>query len=208
LFGHPRAELVAIATGEASSIAVLDIDRQHDGATWWQANRHRLPVTWAWRTRSGGIHLAMKHHSGLRTVPIGTIGAGVEIRSTGASAIFWPGAGFPVLCDAPPAPWPDWLMPPARREPPPPPCILHDARPPERVEASLAGLVRTVALAGEGRRNSSLHWAASRVAEMSARGEIARHHADAALIAAAAHCGLDQREAAATIASAFRTGGR
>jgi hypothetical protein len=31
--------LIGIATGEASHLAVLDIDRQHNGAEWWLANR-------------------------------------------------------------------------------------------------------------------------------------------------------------------------
>jgi hypothetical protein len=42
---------------------------------------------------------------------------------------------------------------------------------------------------------------------MSARGEIARRHVEAVLIEAASRCGLDHREAAGTIASAYRAGG-
>lgn len=206
MFRLPGATLVAIACGERSGISVLDIDRQHGGLAWWQENRHRIPETWAWRTRHGGLHLAMKHRPGLRTVSLGTIGAGVEIRSTGASAIYWPAVGLPLLCDADPAAWPSWLLPPPKPAPPPPCYSPHDARPPQHVESALAGLVRIAALAGEGRRNAALFWAASRAAEMTGRGEIARHHAEAVLIAAASHCGLDHREAVATVASAFRGG--
>jgi hypothetical protein len=207
LFADRRAELVAIATGQPSGISVLDVDQQHNGLAWWLENRNRLPSTWAWRTRSGGLHIAMKHRPELRTAAIGQIGVGIEIRSTRSSAIYWPCVGLPTLCDAPPAEWPSWLLPPPR----PASAASYapqDARPPHHVEASLAGLVRNVATAGAGQRNARLHWSACRAAEMTSRGEIARRHAEAVLIEAASRCGLDHREAATTIASAYRAGGR
>ncbi len=209
LFAHPRAELVAIACGKPSGISVLDVDRQHDGLDWYEANRHQMPTTWAWRTRSGGLHVAMRHRPELRTTPLGVIGTGVEIRATGAAAIYWPAAGLETLCSAELADWPDWLTPPPKAAPEPPEWRSdNEPRPPVHVEAALAGLIRNVATAGQGERNARLHWSACRAAEMSARGEISRRNAEAVLIEAASRCGLDQREAAATIASAYRAGGR
>jgi hypothetical protein len=207
LFAHPRAELVAVACGKPSGVSVLDVDRQHDGLRWYEANQHRMQETFAYRTRSGGLHLWFRHHPELRTVGIGQIAHGIEIRATGASAIYWPSIGLPILCDALPAPWPDWLTPPPKPAWEPPEWRSdNEPRPPEHIEAALAGLVRNVATAGQGERNARLHWSACRAAAMSARGEISRRNAEAVLIEAASRCGLDHREAAATIASAYKGG--
>ncbi len=201
-FSRP-ALVPAIACGEPSGISVLDIDRQHGGREWWQANRKLLPETFAYRTKSSGIHLWFRHRQGLRTVPLGVIGAGAEIRSTGGCAIAWFAVGLPILCDAPAALWPEWLTPPPRPAPEPR-CDFADGRPPGRVEAALGGLVRVAALARAGERNQRLHWAACRAAEMAARGEIGRQDAEAVLVEAAARAGLPYPEAKATITGAMR----
>jgi hypothetical protein len=72
-------------------------------------------------------------------------------------------------------------------------------------EARLGGLCRTVAAATEGTRNSTLFWAASRLAEMA--GELRMNAALQALVHAAAESGLDGREIARTIDSALKTRG-
>lgn len=204
LFSTPGVALVAIATGMPSGITVLDIDRQHGGNRRWQENRHKIPSTWTWRTRSGGLHLAMRHCPGLRTRTIGMIARGIEIRSTGVSAIYWPAVGFSLLCGSPPAPWPQWLVPP----PAPAPqrsqrCAEGHPRLPEHVEAALAGICRTVATASPGSRNSLLFWGAVRCAKIISRGELSRQHAEAVLTECAARIGLDHIEIPRTIASAF-----
>ncbi len=192
----------AIATGTPSDVAVLDIDRQYGGGEWWQANRHRLPDTWAWRTRSGGLHVAFRHRAGLGS-SVGVIAAGIDVRGEGTSAIFWPAIGLPVLSSVDPAPWPAWLSPPTKSTWE---SLLSDDAPrvPERIEAALAGLVRVVAWASHGERNVKLHWAACRAAEMITRAEISRPHAEAVLTEAAARAGLPVREALGTVQSAFR----
>ncbi len=197
--------LIGVATGARSGWSALDIDAPA-GLPWWEENRPRIPATRTHRTRSAGLHLWFRHMPGLRS-SVARIAPGIDVRADGGSCIWWPADGLPVLSDAAPAEWPAWLVPPAK--PAPEPWCSDDApRPPQHVEASLAGLVRSIATAGEGRRNATLHWSACRAAEMTARGEIARRHAEAVLIEAAARCGLDHQEAAATIASAYRAGGR
>jgi len=198
--GHP-GELVGVATGEPSKAAVLDIDVQHGGATWWQEQRQRLPATRTHRTRSGGLHLWFRHRPGLRS-SVARIAPGIDVRADGGSAIWWPAAGLPVLSDAPLAPWPAWLIPAARPEPAAYRLRPSD-RPPEHIVSAFAGIARTVALAAHGQRNATLFWGASRCAEMVAQGDLSRPHAEAVLIECAARTGLDHAEAISTIRSAF-----
>jgi hypothetical protein len=81
---HP-GPLVAVATGEASDIDVLDSDGKHpEAGEWWAENRHRLPRTRAHRTRSGGLHLVFQHSPGLRCWA-GRSVPGVDGRGDGAS---------------------------------------------------------------------------------------------------------------------------
>lgn len=70
------------------------------------------------------------------------------------------------------------------------------------------GLLRTVNEAPEGSRNATLHWAACRVGEMVASGELpdASSAADA-LAQVAAGTGLDPREIRGTIRSGFASSG-
>lgn len=212
LFSDRRAELVGIATGTPSGLSVLDIDKQHDGLIWWRENRTRLPSTWAWRTRSGGLHVAMKHRPELRTVGIGQIGTGVEIRSAGSSAIYWPSAGLPTLCDAPPADWPLWLMPAPKPtwKPPVAPAWQGDDHTARRyAEAALRRGIEAVASAPPGSRNAALNRECYSLMRLTATGalhagEIAEGMAHAAIAA-----GLDRREIEGTLRSALSArGGR
>jgi uncharacterized protein YidB (DUF937 family) len=71
------------------------------------------------------------------------------------------------------------------------------------IEAALAGLIRTIALAPQGERNARLFWASCRAAELVAKGALSKPHGEAVLIEAASRAGLDQQETSRTIASAF-----
>lgn len=200
LFAHPRAEMIAVRTGETSGISVLDVDKHHNGFEWLDANAHRLPATRTHQTPRGGKHFVFGHLPGLRC-SVAKIGEGIDVRADGGYITWWPAAGLPVLDHSPPAPWPAWLVPPP---PQPQPAYQHDGvRPASHIEASLAGLVRTVGLAPAGERNASLFWAASRAAELIARGELSRPHAAAVMIEAANIAELDRMEAQRTVTSAF-----
>jgi len=201
LWGRYGGLLIGIRTGEASNLSVLDIDRQNNGQKWWTENRHRLPATRTHRTRSGGLHLFFRHRPGLRC-SAQRIAAGTDIRAEGGFIIYWPAAGFPVLSDTPLAEWPAWLAPPGKSAPAP--SYQHiGPRPAAHIEAQLGGLVRTIATAPPGERNSRLFWASCRAADLVGNGELAKPHADAVLIEAARRAGLDHLESSRTIASAF-----
>jgi hypothetical protein len=190
--------LVGVRTGEASGLSALDIDNHPDAVRWLAAHRARLPATRVHRTRSGGLHLVFRHAPGVHNSQ-GRLAKGVDTRGEGGFVIWWPAAGYPVLCDAPPAPWPRWLSemlwPPASpvRAGPVGPLDLR------RFE----GLLRTVKFAQEKQRNTKLFWAACRLGEALSRGEITAAVATAALLRAAVAAGLSEREARTTIQSGF-----
>jgi hypothetical protein len=199
-------ELVGVRTGEASGLSVLDIDtaKHREAEIWFAAHRARLPVTRMHQTRSGGLHLVMQHRSGVRNraSPAG-LAKGVDARGEGGYAIWWPAAGYPVLCDAPPAPWPDWLLQALLWRPPAPAiAATGSARLDHR---RLEGVLRRVKFAPESQRNSTLYWGACRLGEAIAKGEIGSSVAEALLVRAALQAGLPEAEARRTIASGFRT---
>lgn len=69
----------------------------------------------------------------------------------------------------------------------------------------LIEILRTLRDAAEGERNGKLHWAAHRMKEQIAAGQIGRGDAERDLVAAARECGLSDIEARRTIGSAWRT---
>lgn len=194
------APLVGIATGAVSDLAVLDIDAQKGGADWWADRREHLPQTRTVRTRSGGLHLWFRHTPGLRC-SVGKIAPGVDVRADGGYIVAWEHAGFPVLREAPPMPWPGWLHPveprPAPRPPEPP-------RVPDDVQTE--ALARFVRAAPEGERNKRLFWASCRMAGMVASTLLAESEAERQLIRAATEAGLTEAEATRTARSGLAAG--
>src|SRR5258708_14034340 len=82
------ATYVAYATGPINGVAVLDLDFKHSEAVaWYEANKHRLPATFTYRTRSGGLHLVYQDHPDLKTAA-GNIAPGVRLAN-GGSACAW-----------------------------------------------------------------------------------------------------------------------
>ena len=95
--------LIGLPTGERSGLDVLDVDV--DGLSWFDRNSGRLPLTRMHETRSGGRHLFFRHRPGLRC-STSKIELGVDVRADGGYVIWWPKAGYRVLCKGPIAPWP------------------------------------------------------------------------------------------------------
>jgi Bifunctional DNA primase/polymerase, N-terminal len=194
--------LVGVRTGNASGIDVLDFDRKHRQAVgWWTAHRDDLPVTRVHRTRSGGLHLLLQHAPDMRC-SASKIALGIDVRGDGGYVIWWPIAGLPVLCDAPLAPWPEWLriqlLSPQR------PVAVRPTVPDTH---ALARLVRLLAGAREGERNDLTYWAACRAGEMVASGLFDADVAVALIAEAATRAGLPRAEAERTARSGIRTGG-
>jgi hypothetical protein len=109
LWSYHPGPLVAIATGSASGLDVVDVDTKHVAARLWlHLNQGRLPATRVHRTRSSGYHFIFQHRTGIRC-SVSHIAIGVDVRSDGGYVIWWPYSEGEVLSQAPPAPWPDWL---------------------------------------------------------------------------------------------------
>lgn len=190
---HPAA-LIGVATGAASGINVLDLDAKHDEAcAWWTQNRHRIPATRRYRTRSGGMHCLFQHHARLSNTQ-SRIAPGIDTRAGGGYVVYWPAAGLPYLDHAPIATWPGWLLRALA-----PPIAKAKAERAPTPDAAIDGLLRTVRGAKEGERNARLFWAANRLRE---RGT-SRAEAERLLIPSATGAGLPDAEARRTVKSAW-----
>jgi hypothetical protein len=207
LWGCYPGPLVGVRTGAASGLAVLDIDapKHPEADVWLAAHRAELPVTRIHRTRSGGLHFVFGHAPGVRNSQgrPGRPAAGVDTRGDGGYVIWWPAVGCPVLCDAPPAPWPQWLLEvlwPATAS-----TAAAETGRATLDQPRLEGLLRRLVFTPEGRRNGVLYWAACRFGEAICEGEIGAPVAEALLVHAALRAGLPETEARRTIASGFRT---
>ena len=195
---HP-GPLVGVRTGVASGIDVLDLDQKHlEARAWWIRNRRRIPPTLVHRTRSGGLHLIFRHVADTRC-SAGRIARGVDVRGDGGYAIWWPAAGFPVLYDMVPAPWPEWLRTASSSS-----GHVPALRPTVPDDHSLASLIRLVAGAAEGERNSLAYWAACRLGERVASKMIGADTAAAIIAEAAIRAGLPRLEAERTARSGIR----
>ncbi len=198
LFNRPGL-VPAVATGEPSGVVVLDVDAQHGGMEWLESRIDCLPETEIYTTKSGGQHWVFQYRPGLNTIALNRIGNGVELRSTGASAIDWRAIGFPRISDAPPAPFPEWLLPP-------PPMPRDPAPPRVADDSSIARLLRFATDAAEGERNRRLFWVGCRLAEQVQHGTISAAYAIALIEAAGVRAGLPRAEARATAQSAINGG--
>jgi hypothetical protein len=195
--------LSGVPTGPASGISVLDLDttKHPEAVAWLDQHRTRLGNTLVIQTRSGGQHWVYHDRPDLRC-SVAKLAPGVDFRAAGGYVIWWAAHGGAILDASPIAPWPAWLRNPEPK-PEPAPRPIGEIRTPEKIERTIAGLVRTIAQAAEGARNSKLYWACHRLRELAERGELDRGAAIALARAAASHCALPARERELTIRSAF-----
>lgn len=216
LFRLYPGPLIGVPTGEASGLDALDIDSpRHPAAAWWSAHRHDLPQTRTHRTRSDGLHLLFRHAAGLRCWA-GRPVVGVDGRSTGGYIVWWPATGEPVPCDAPLAPWPEWLLEALRPSYRAAPSGTGTARfvfshhrrgEAPYASAALRSGADRVALAQVGSRNRALNAEAYGIGRLVADGLLDVQEVADTLAAAATAAGLSSREIVNTLRSAFRARG-
>jgi Bifunctional DNA primase/polymerase, N-terminal len=206
----PWASGYGIACGRAPHHLVgLDLDLKHgaDGVAALGAlaeiHHFAVPRTVTVLTPSGGRHLWLTSPGPVAN-SVGRLAPGIDVRGFGGYVVgpgsrtvaghylLEPGTGRHPLAAAPP----ELLRlaaPPPAAPPPADPAPRHPA------EKRAAALVRFVLDSREGERNGRLFWAACRAYD-GGLGEAL----GPALVTAAVHIGLSEREAAATVASAGR----
>jgi len=206
--------LIGVPTGE--KFVVLDLDLQHPEAQRWYAeNCGRLPLTRKHATRSGGRHLLFQPHDLIKCTT-GKLHAHVDTRGHGGYIIWWPASGLEVLHANVLAPVPEWILRAVA------PSLENVATLRQFATATrqfaenefqtttrsaalqLRGLIRTIAAAPEGQRNSLLFWGGCRLSEMVSAGLLCRADAIEIGMEAAARTGLSRIEAQRTLNSAFR----
>ena len=207
----PWATGYGIACGRAPHHLVgLDLDVKHgaDGVAALhalaEAHSFEIPRTVTVLTPSGGRHLWLTA-PGPVSNSVGRPAPGIDVRGAGGYVVgpgsrtvaghyvLLPGTSGHLLAPAPPE-----LL----RLAAPPPAPPHGSGPPEPrhpAEKRAAALVRFVLDSREGERNGRLFWAACRAYDAGMGEALAP-----ALVTAAVHTGLSEREAAATVASAGR----
>ncbi len=188
LFRHRHAELIAVRAGEASGVSILDVDVKHDAArAWWIKNESRLPITRAYRTRRGGLHLVFRHAADVRNkegIPI----EGIDVRGEGGYFVFWFAHGFECLDHSPPAPWPQWLSDLFWPPPPPKTARSHSAESrfsDEELERVRQRAINAVRDAGEGTRHHRIRNAALLLGGIQARAGFSDEQAIGWLLTAA-----------------------
>jgi Bifunctional DNA primase/polymerase, N-terminal len=208
----PKANL-AVITGRVSGIVVVDVDPRHGGdraLAGLEREHGDLPWRAVVETPSGGWHVYLRHPGGRVPNSAGRLGVGVDVRGDGGLALLPPSrrhgdayrwaVGGPAAVPEMPAAWVELLRPRPRRGRAQAPMLGHGGH----QEARLAGLLRVLERAPEGRRNATLYWAGRRLAEMVDQG--APGHWREVLEQAGVAAGLPAAEVRATIASALDGG--
>lgn len=205
----PKAPLLALSTGVRSGVDVLDIDAPTGGLDWYRIHAANIGATRAYMTRREGIHLWFQHHSGLKNW-VGRPAPGVDIRTTGGSAIYWPAAGLPVLNAAEPSPWPDWLL----KQILPEQRLYYQAPATNALpvaqgyaDAALRRATLAVASAPVGQRNYTLNREAFGLLRFAQTGVLQAPLIAEYLARAALYSGLNRNEITQTLASALRARG-
>jgi hypothetical protein len=195
LFHRPGAVLIGVPTGEASDLAVVDLDVKEgaSGLEWLAANEHRLPQTRRHRTRSGGIHLLFRYPAGRRIRNSASkIAPGVDVRGEGGYIIAPPSDGYTIASDTMPAPMPAWLvdlLDPPLPAPAPRPVVAREWRdtsaPGSRYGlAALSDETDAICNAPFGQQETTLNAAGLKVGALVAGGEIEAAYARETLIRA------------------------
>ena len=205
LWRRSPGPLIGVATGAASGIDALDIDPKDCGLLWLGDHCATLPTTRTHGTRSGGYHFLFQHHPGLRC-SASKIAPGVDVRADGGYIVWWPDTGIPVQNEDAFASWPEWVLEKIAITKPMPKRTFDASAIEKFRNTGIEHLIRFVAEAAEGQRNSILFWAACRVGEAVRAGAITESIGIVLLETASSQCRLPLEAARKTISSGISRG--
>jgi len=222
--------MVGVRMGEISGLWLLDLDKpdpddpkdagKPDGLASWaklKAEHGTCPHTHTHITPRGGKHLLFRWRPDRPvTTSRGRLnGTGIDVRGNGGYAIFPPsqradGKAYEVedpfdyfnIAEAP-----DWLYGLIKPEPSISQRATAAIKRPATIKSAcrgIEGIIRTIATAAPGERNSILFWGANRLKELADQAIISHSDAMGLAIEAASRTGLSNMEASRTVASAFR----
>lgn len=211
----PRAN-VAIRTGEASGLVVVDVDPAHGGSRTiveLEATYGPLPATRTIRTASGGRHLYFRHPGGMVRNDAGRLfGRGVDLRGDGGYVVAPPSRAVAgiyslmahggVINDLP-----EWILERLAERERPRSVDRPDVRAPGAwARAALQGELGRVRSAVEGTRNDTLNRVAYRLGQIVGAGGLDERDVEVVLVDEAVAIGLGEREAVRTVRSGLLAG--
>jgi hypothetical protein len=191
--------LIGVPTGE--KFVVVDCDLQHPEAQGWYFDHAVRLTTRKHSTKSGGCHLLFKPDGRVRC-SAGKIHAHIDTRGKGGYIIWWPAEGLDVLHGGTLAEVPDFII--EGLNPPEPEYVRQGPITVQAACRGIEGIIRTIAMAAPGERNTKLFWGASRLKEKAEQSILSRSDAIGLALEAANRAGLSPLEARRTVASAFR----
>jgi hypothetical protein len=213
---------VAVRTGGASGLVVVDVDPRHGGAATVTGLAERFeafPSTLTVTTGGGGWHWwFFAPGAGIPNAAGGRLGPGVDVRGDGGIVVAPPsrhasGVRYKLEADRALARLPAWVAELMTRPAPVSaslPAVMRAVTAgPGESRYGLAALdaeAAEVAATVPGGRNDRLVRAAFRAGQLAAGGELEPGRAEAVLVAAGVSAGLSAQEATATARSGLAAG--
>jgi hypothetical protein len=211
---HQRPDAnIAIRTGTASQLIVVDLDPPHGPGNFRRIAAGRLPEDLAVvRTGRGGAHLYFHHVGAPIRNSASRLAPGIDIRGEGGYVIAPPschitGTRYGPLPPQHPPDLPNWLHDRLREpERPQPRSTTPWTRSSGRLDQIIDDTVSRIASAPQGTRNTTLNGAAYRLGRLARRAELDPAALHDRLTHAAVSAGLPEREAARTASWGLHAG--
>lgn len=173
IFGRDDSTIAVCDRSGEHGMLIIDLDRNHDPSIDGVENFKRLcqkakielAPTLVIATPRGGMHFYYWQRSeGTVRNSAGKLGPGIDVRGAGGIGVLPPTPGYRILDGSPIRMLPSELH-----------ALMVSGAPKHQItqggitKHNVGGILQTLSRAEEGQRNSTLHWALCRIAELPAR---------------------------------------